>query len=270
LGSTGEPETILTSRAGTLAKEEEEEAMPRPPFKSGTHRSSRSAPAGIVEPPTSVEERVKPMAPEDADGAGGQKALRKNTWTDFSTSDPLYALLGQVAEEKVVDDGHLQEAILQQYLETLIVQKAAKKPKDWIEVWAAMGIPIDCQTKVLTEIIAFGLQTSPEGGLGQVLAELIKGHRVKSKAVEEAVQATLTGGEDRAGVLREMLFIVFPKGPNSDWGWSRVGWGWQEWWKITEKTIGCLEPTSAFDELGLLLEKIEAAGGKPLIEPSLV
>ena len=27
--------------------------------------------------------------------------------------------------------------------------------------------------------------------------------------------------------LGEMLLLIFPKGPQSDWGWSRTGWSWQ-------------------------------------------
>ncbi|CAE8621370.1 unnamed protein product, partial [Polarella glacialis] len=110
---------------------------------------------------------------------------------------------------------------------------------------------------------------APES-LGSVLGELLKGHRVKTKAVEEAVVSGMAGTEDRYGVLREMLFMVFPKSPHSDWGWSRVGWSWQEWWKILEKTMSTIDSVSAFDELSLLLERIEASGGKPLAQQGQV
>eukprot|EP00931_Biecheleriopsis_adriatica_P044033 TRINITY_DN25153_c0_g1_i1.p1 TRINITY_DN25153_c0_g1~~TRINITY_DN25153_c0_g1_i1.p1 ORF type:complete len:277 (+),score=49.26 TRINITY_DN25153_c0_g1_i1:54-833(+) len=204
------------------------------------------------------------------DTSAATKAPRTGTWREFSSTDPLYALLGEVQEDKVVaEDGEVRTATMTRYLEILVVQQAAKKPKDWIAIWAAMGIPIESQGKVLTEIVRFGLQYSPLGGLGAVLAELLKGHRVKTKAIEEAVQGAMLGAIDQQGVLREMLFSTFPKGPHSEWGWSRVGWSWQEWWKLAAKTLSCLESTSAFDELGLLLDRIEAEGGKPLVQQSM-
>ncbi|CAJ1413975.1 unnamed protein product [Effrenium voratum] len=200
---------------------------------------------------------MKRAAEEDAE------ALRKaSSWRDFERSDPLYALMGEVQEAKVVVEGHVAEETLRRYLDTLVVQGAASKPKDWVEVWAAMNIPVDSQTAVLSVIVAFCLQHPPPGGLGALLAELIKGHRVKTKAVEDAVAQAMRGKEDSEGVLRELLFTIFPKGPNSDWGWSRVGWSWQEWWKICARVLSSLKPLSAFDELGLLLERIELSSGE--------
>lgn len=198
--------------------------------------------------------------------------MKKSSWQEFSNIDPLYALLGEVGEDKVMlADGELREATLERYLTTLIVKKAATKPKDWIEVWARMDIPVAFQAKVLTPIVRFALQYEPLGGLGCILAELLKGHRVKTKAVEEALQATLGSAVKTEGVLVDMLFVIFPKSPHSEWGWSRVGWSWQEWWKMVEKSLCLLEPTSAFDELGLLLDKIEAEGcGKSLSEQTQI
>jgi hypothetical protein len=41
-----------------------------------------------------------------------------NTWTDFSSSDPLYALKGEVATASLVDDaGAVDDVKMAQYLE---------------------------------------------------------------------------------------------------------------------------------------------------------
>ena len=200
-----------------------------------------------------------------------RKAIRKaSSWQTFSSSDPLYALMGEVQEKKVVsDDGKVHQEDLNRYLQVLVLEQAAQKPKDWVDVWAKMNIPVDSQSKVLSEIIAFCLHNAPPvGGLGSVLAELIKNHRVKTKAVEDAVEFAMARGQDTGGVLRQMLFSIYPKGPDSNWGWSRVGWSWQEWWKICERTIGCLDDLAAFDEMGLLLERLESESGKPLTQQS--
>lgn len=211
-------------------------------------------------------------SPADAEkDSADQKALRKaSSWQTFSSTDPLYALMGEVQEKRIVSEaGQVQNELLSRCLKILVVEQAAQKPKDWIEFWAKMNVPVDSQSRVLTEIIAFCLNEPPVGGLGAVLAELIKGHRVKTRAVEEAVETAMAGGQDARGVLRQMLFSIYPKSPDSDWGWARVGWSWQEWWKIVERTIGGLEKLAAFDELGLLLERLELEGGKPLSDQSI-
>mmetsp|Transcript_6071 Transcript_6071/g.14441 ORF Transcript_6071/g.14441 Transcript_6071/m.14441 type:complete len:260 (+) Transcript_6071:19-798(+) len=209
---------------------------------------------------------------EDAEeDSADRKSLRKaSSWQTFSSTDPLYALMGEVQEKRIVSEaGQVQNELLSRCLQILVVEQAAQKPKDWIEFWAKMNIPVDSQSRVLKEIIAFCLNEPPVGGLGAVLAELIKGHRVKTRAVEEAVETAMAGGQDPRGVLRQMLFSIYPKSPDSDWGWARVGWSWQEWWKIVERTIGSLEKLAAFDELGLLLESLELEGGKPLSSQSI-
>jgi len=200
--------------------------------------------------------------------SGDPAAPRTDTWRDFEGSDPLYALLGEVGQDKVYVNG-LRAEVLDRYLHKLFIDKAARKPKDWVEVWAAMDIPVDNQPAVLTPILAFGLKHSPET-LGRVIFELLKGHRVKTNAIVDSVQATMSGYVDKYGVLREFLFNIFPKGPASEWGWSRIGWSWTEWWKIVEGTLCVLDPLSAFDELAALLDRVEATGKTPLVDQSMI
>jgi len=174
-----------------------------------------------------------------------------------------------VLEDRVTDeDGQVREATLERYLEVLIVQKAARKPKDWVEVWAKMQIPIESQAAVLTPILRFAMQHAPQG-FGQVLAELIKGHRTKTAAMQEAVRVAYSGSADPHGTLRELLLIVFPKSPTSEWGWARVGWGWQQWWQLAEGLLSSLDSTSAFDELATLLDALEARSGVALAKQQI-
>ena len=37
--------------------------------------------------------------------------------------------------------------------------------------------------------------------------------------------------------LGEMLWRIFPKAPQSEWGWSRTGWSWQEIWLRLGKVV---------------------------------
>lgn len=245
--------------AGSLPPATKARVSKAPPATPAT----RVAVAKSAPPPVAQEEPASPSPPAN------EGIRRADTWRDFENVDPLYALIGECGQDRVMDaDGNVRADTLARYLDILVLQKAAKKPKDWIEVWAAMDIPPDNQTVIMEPILSFGLQHGAEG-FGQVLSALIMGHRVKTIAMTAAINGAFSGREDPHGILRDMLFNIFPKGPQSEWGWSRVGWSWQEWWKLVEKSYDCLAEASAFDELAALLDRIEAEGGKPLVEQTL-
>jgi len=166
-------------------------------------------------------------------------------------------------------ENNLKPETLDRYLDILIKQKAAKKPKDWVEAWAAMDIPPTHQAVVMEPILRYGLEHTP-ATFGKILATLIIGHRVKTNAMTDSIRGAFAGQEDTHGVLREMLFLIYPKGPHSEWGWSRVGWSWQEWWKVLERSYEGVAEASAFDELSALLNKIEAEGGSPLAKQTQI
>lgn len=216
-----------------------------------------------------------PQVPKATNGAGtptaeAAKPSRTDSWKDFENTDPLYALIGKVSQNKIMDaDGNLNPERLDQYLELLIVQKVAKKPKDWVEVWAAMDIPVTNQVVALEPILAYGLQHAPET-MGKILTELLKGHRIKTKTIQDSVVGAFNGQPDMHGILGELFFSIFPKGPQSEWGWSRVGWSWQEWWKITESCFNNIDKASAFDGLAALLDRIEAEGKTPLAKQTML
>ena len=61
---------------------------------------------------------ILPCHPQCFTGHQHPAARRVNTWTDFSSSDPLYALKGEVASAALVDDaGAVDEVKMAQYLE---------------------------------------------------------------------------------------------------------------------------------------------------------
>merc|ERR1712224_488782 len=128
-----------------------------------------------------------------------------------------------------------------------------------------MGIPVDNQSAVLAPIMSYARQHKPKG-LGMIISELLRGHRVKTKTIEESVAIAFKEAEDEHLNLADCLFTLFPKGPTSPWGWSRTGWGWQGWWKLTEGTLSPLDSLSAFDSLIELLARIAKEGGTELID----
>merc|ERR1712039_1083908 len=148
------------------------------------------------------------------------------------------------------------------YLNRLLRVGIAKNiKKDWIEVYAAMNVPIEAQSQVVQSILELGLRSEVADTVPEILAELVKGHRVKVKAVEEAVQTLFECGHDERGCLSKFLLLIFPKSPTSEWGWSRVGWSWQQWWSSVEHILAALEASCAFDCLNSLLTLIEAESG---------
>jgi len=244
----------------SVAKRPAPGGSPGPPAKAKIAKSSAGPP--LAKAPVS-------KAPSSPPAADEGKREKEDTWRDFEESDPLYALKGEVSKYKVMDaSGTVDETLLLKYLNKAFLQGAAQKPKDWVEIWAAMDIPPNNQVPVLEPILRFGLEHAPDS-LGKITAELLIGHRIKTKALKEAVPGACSEGTDK-GFLREAFFLIFPKGPQSEWGWSRIGWSWQEWWKLVEGCYSDLDPTKAFDELGFLLDKLEAEGGKPLVEQTQI
>jgi len=254
-----------------VAKRPPPSSSPGPPAAKARIAKSAASPFPAKAPISKAPGQAARAASPPAAGEGAQTG-RSETWQAFADTDPLYALVGEVSTHKVMDgNGKLDEGLLMKYLDTLFVQKAARKPKDWVQVWAAMDIPseVGAQSMVLNPILRFGLEQAPED-LGKIAAELLIGHRIKSKTLQEAVQGACKDEGTDKGFLRETFFLIFPKGPQSEWGWSRVGWSWQEWWKLVEGCYTGLDNAKAFDELCWLLDKIEAEGGKPLVEQTQI
>lgn len=241
---------------------------PAPEGTPASKGKAKGAKAAIASSPS--------PSPEPSGDEDGSLAGSKDHFKTFSDADPFYALLGEVGTHKVCDnEGNLNAPLLQDYLERLLGGKGQERPyskyKDWVEIWAAMDIPVAHQALVLTPMLRYALRESDAPrttaeGMGDILAELIKGHRTKTSVVQESFKAALGGASDTFNVLPRMLFLIFPKSPSTEWGWSRVGWSWQQWWTICEKTVGELEPMAAFDDLAAVLGAIEAKSGTPLVK----
>lgn len=221
--------------------------------------TAETSPQAASASPEQLERSPSPTGPSST-------LKRADSWRDFSDTDPFYALLGELGTNKVVrENGSIDEEVLHGYIQRLVTPGVLKKPKDWVEVWSTMGIPIEGQSQVCQAILQLGLESELATSIPEVMAELIKGHRVKVKAVEEAVQTLFECGDDSQGVLANMLLIVFPKSPTSEWGWSRVGWNWQQWWGFADRVLSTLDGVGAFDALSSLLAAIEAKSGSPLV-----
>lgn len=207
---------------------------------------------------------VAPEAPTftDRTEAVGSASPPQSSWKEFKDTDPLYAFLGELGENKIYnEDGTLNEERLDYYIYGLFNPGVIKKPKDWVEIWAAMLVPVDNQTPVIRRIMEVGYDSESSETFGEVLAELIKGHRVKLKFVEEALQDVFEYSVDEKGVLSKYFLYIFPKSPTSEFGWSRVGWNWQSWWDSVLRILNLLDPPNAFYILRELLTSMESLSG---------
>merc|ERR1712228_1115056 len=166
-----------------------------------------------------------------------------------------------MGKDVISSAGVMDEDVVKGYMQRMFVKGVVHKLKVWHEVWAAMNIPIDMQKWVLQNLVEVGMESELADTVPDILAELTKGHRCKVKAVEEALSTVFECGADQNSCISRFLLLIFPKSPTSEWGLSRVGWSWQQWWGTAEKILSALDPSSAFDTLCELLKSIETESG---------
>jgi len=227
---------------------------PPPPILSKDSVAQTKAPSRPATPGTASPPGVSVVSDAPSRGA---------SWTEFKEVDPFYALIGELGENKVVSsEGKILEDKLEEYFVRL-TQPGVAEPKDWIVVWASMNIPveIDVHSLVVRKIIEIAVQSDIGDTVGDILAHLVKGHRAKLKAVEDAITTVFECGCDEKDCLARFLLLIFPKSPTSEWGWSRVGWSWKEWWGVADKICSSLEMGGAFEVLRSLLSAIETDSG---------
>jgi hypothetical protein len=194
--------------------------------------------------------------------------------TDLGDS-PLYALVGELTEDPVCEEGILKEARLNQVLKRLW-DGVVQKPKEWAAAWQAMMLPQERHAEVLQKFLNMAfVQTEghePEQA-PMIIAELVKNHKIKMGTVEEVLVAfghnldgVLAMNEEAWHVYAYLLLHVFPKPMKSGWGWFRVGWTWLGWWKFVEKCVASLEASKALDVLSMLLRLVQEREARNLGE----
>eukprot|EP00933_Yihiella_yeosuensis_P001884 TRINITY_DN103097_c0_g1_i1.p1 TRINITY_DN103097_c0_g1~~TRINITY_DN103097_c0_g1_i1.p1 ORF type:complete len:346 (-),score=80.59 TRINITY_DN103097_c0_g1_i1:64-1002(-) len=230
-------------------------------------RQSKAAPAQkpeitVVNDLEGDEVGETPVAPSSPSSSPPPGISKKDSWKEFSDVDPLYAIKGELSVKKIYDENsELDEERLTDYLTRLFEPGVVKKPKDWIEIWASMLVPVQSQADVIRRLLEVGLESEIADEVSDILAELVKGHRVKIKGVEEAIVTLFECGADQHNCLMRFMLLIFPKSPTTEWGWSRVGWSWQQWWSTSEKILQALDTSSAFEVLCELLRNLESESG---------
>mmetsp|Transcript_70603 Transcript_70603/g.199251 ORF Transcript_70603/g.199251 Transcript_70603/m.199251 type:complete len:593 (+) Transcript_70603:106-1884(+) len=254
-------------------------AAPKAPSKAGGLVRALTVPRPPPEDPTPAPEAV-PKAPMAKAAAAKPKPPQPNSQAPSSpgagggsSEEDLLALVTEIAETPVVEDGVLNEARLGEVLKRLW-DNPARKTKDWIAAWQAMLIPVDKQAEALQKFLNMTFtQAESSDRAPAIVAELVKGHKIKMRSVEEMLVAfgnnlegILALNEDAWHVYAHFMVHVFPKPNGSGWGWSRVGWSWQSWWKFTEQCIQSLEASRSSDVLCMILRLIQEREGTPIAE----
>eukprot|EP00929_Paragymnodinium_shiwhaense_P083681 TRINITY_DN44683_c0_g1_i1.p1 TRINITY_DN44683_c0_g1~~TRINITY_DN44683_c0_g1_i1.p1 ORF type:complete len:302 (+),score=68.83 TRINITY_DN44683_c0_g1_i1:74-979(+) len=205
-----------------------------------------------------------PPSPSLSEGDEGDGLRKSKSWQEFSDTDPVYALIGELSENSIYDDSKtLRPEVLEEYINRLFQPGIVRKLKQWVQVWAAMNIPPDpdSQAPIVLCILEVGLSSEGASTVPEVLTELLKGHRTKLKAIEDSIQTLFECGDDQEGFLVRWLMLIFPKSPTSEWGWSRVGWNWQQWWSTATKVLETLDSQAASEMLKSLLRTLETESG---------
>lgn len=245
--------------------------------------SAVTSPAAVAPPRPTAPRPAAPIAvrpPQQPPTASVGSANGPSPSPPFSPltsdgADALLELVGELSEDPVCEDGFLKEGRLNQVLKRLW-DGVARTPRDWGSAFLAMGIPAERHAEVLQKFLNMAfVQTEghePEQA-PMIIAELVKGHKVKMQIVEEVLvtfghnlDGILAMNEEAWHVYAYVLLHVHPKPLKSGWGWSRVGWSWLGWWKFVEKCIASLEAPKAFEVLSMLLKLIQDREGVTLSE----
>jgi len=156
--------------------------------------------------------------------------------------------------------------------------EVADRATHWEMAWLQLPVRKEKRHEVGAPLVRLLLDLMVEGAssakrVGDVLAWLSRAHRVKVKTIEETLGTWMAQIRDSAElkaddrrVLSWALFNWFPQPKISPWGWSRIGWSWQEWWKLVERLLDKLPGAHAFDILRHMLENMQEQEGTLICE----
>lgn len=214
-------------------------------------------------------------SPQRSKANGGNDRLPTTQVNATSLANPLtntalQKLVKEISANPVCGECAVHEARLTEVLQQLL-GGVAKSPKDWVAAWQAMVVPSDLQVGVLQRFLNMVFVRSGDAveRASLAVAALVKSQWVRLRSVEEVLSAfgpnldgILAVNEDAWQLYPIFLSEVFP----SQWGWSRVGWSWSNWWRYLMKCIATLEPSKAFDVVSMVVrlqqERESAAAGE--------
>eukprot|EP00929_Paragymnodinium_shiwhaense_P118462 TRINITY_DN90386_c0_g1_i1.p1 TRINITY_DN90386_c0_g1~~TRINITY_DN90386_c0_g1_i1.p1 ORF type:complete len:759 (+),score=222.98 TRINITY_DN90386_c0_g1_i1:89-2365(+) len=267
--------------------------------------------AGGSSSSTAFPRDPSPPAPASSPEADDERPLRRessagrlSTPEDLERAERYHALISELSTSPILSgNGVAAQLDLQRFrsIVTELLDGVARRPIDWLQVWAAMQLPQEERSLavgMMLEVAVERLQANV-AGLNEVPAvvfELVKSHRVKVKHVEDGLghlAGQLKGEKDLEtlllGLAQEFsgddlkvsslqswriarqvyaacLVSLYPRPQSSGWGWSRVGWSFHTWLTVVSKCIERLERRDAFGCLAAILMLLQKQAQQPLME----
>lgn len=303
-------------------------STPLPPVPSFTDDKARSAAASSTSAPTSGGSSsiaVSSTAASSGAVSSGAVSSKPVSAAAQSTSalsheadagdadsatDPAEVhqrTLDELSERPIVSDGTLDKARMEKITLRLLkcslsddTKASALTPGRWAQVWHAMQVPADDQVSAVITLLQVGLEA--EAGrfavaVSQLVTDLLKGHRIKLRNVEEALRGCVarcakhredgdgawlaaidacsrTGHDTALGVTSSwrraqafcasILVHLFPRPAQAGWGWSRIGWSWATWWACVGRVLEEAEPRASFCVIVMALSFMQERSGLPL------
>eukprot|EP00929_Paragymnodinium_shiwhaense_P009479 TRINITY_DN11365_c0_g1_i3.p1 TRINITY_DN11365_c0_g1~~TRINITY_DN11365_c0_g1_i3.p1 ORF type:complete len:615 (+),score=190.98 TRINITY_DN11365_c0_g1_i3:75-1919(+) len=158
----------------------------------------------------------------------------------------------------------------------------ADRESHWTTGWMQLLIPEEKRHQVGVMLVAILLELAEQSpqripAVGDAVAMLTKGGRIKSKMLEEAwdswaarrlrLEEHLKQPGKVWQVVAHWLTHWFPRPKNASWGWSRIGWSFAEWWKTQERFLKGLDDTRGRGILEGMLELMrEKEDGRPVCQ----
>ena len=123
--------------------------------------------------------------------------------------------------------------------------KVCRKLGDWFSIWSLSAIREPEKTiKCAVILTNFLIQHFDEEKVGDILAHLMREKEIGPKQMEAAIPLFVFGDKSKEKTIGTLLLYIYAT-PKGSVGWSRVGWGFPQWWGQVKKFVKHLDAPMA-------------------------
>jgi len=164
--------------------------------------------------------------------------------------DEFGDLLNTIESHRFFNENN--ELAVQELRDTLTaINPLCRKVKDYLQIWEALHVPQDCQATVLGHV----LKLVPKGIDGpSFLSFLAKTMKFKMNQAEVLFKDPLL-----YDCASSFLGRIYPT-PKNSFGWSRVGWGFNQWNQFVGKILAGIDYDQQLTVLNAILETLQTLG----------
>mmetsp|Transcript_4991 Transcript_4991/g.12530 ORF Transcript_4991/g.12530 Transcript_4991/m.12530 type:complete len:403 (-) Transcript_4991:604-1812(-) len=233
------------------AKQEEQQANQQPPPASATAETEGDKPnlSGSFYPLNNLQAEGEKKE-EKEKVFQRAKTEKRSPEEEQQFQDLLHSL----SDNPVVRDDALDEGRFEEVLTSALL--LCKKLKDWFQLWShclikgeiTIGATVYLANKLCLE--------KEEEEVADILAHLMKEKEIGPKHMESAISQFQIGARNMTDIVGHLLVFIYPTAKN-DFGWSRVGWGFAQWWGQCKKLVKVLTPEKeAVGALKMVVDKL--------------